>query len=133
VARLDKDEPAVISKSLDGRITAWNAAAERMFGFTAEEALGKHISIIIPFDYQDEEYELLDRLKREDFLEVRRTVRRAKTGEFFEVMLSATPIRDEAGRIIGATKMVQRLPQAKPENRPTDIDVHPPVPTQTPD
>jgi PAS domain S-box-containing protein len=133
VAKLDNDEPAIISKSLDGRITAWNAAAERMFGFSAKEALGKHISIIIPFDYQDEEYELLDRLKKEDFLEVRRTVRRAKSGEFVEVMLSATPIRDESGRMIGATKMVQRLSTAKQEDRTREADHPPPVPTQTPD
>ncbi|MEZ0224737.1 MAG: PAS domain-containing protein [Alphaproteobacteria bacterium] len=132
MARLDNDA-AMISKSLDGRITAWNAAAERMFGFPAEEALGKHISIIIPFDYQDEEYELLDRLKQEDFLEVRCTVRRAKSGEFFEVMLSATPIRDEAGKIIGATKMVQRLTPAQSEARANETVLPPqPAPTQTP-
>jgi PAS domain S-box-containing protein len=123
----------MISKSLDGRITAWNAAAERMFGFSAEEALGKHISIIIPFDYQDEEYELLDRLKKEDYLEVRRTVRRSKTGEFFEVMLSAVPIRDDNGKIIGARKMVQRLTPTEQEDRARDAELPKPVPTQTPD
>ena len=94
--------PALITKSLDGRITGWDQNAERLFGYSAAEAIGKHISIIIPFDYQDEEYELLDRLKNEDYLEVRETVRRTKDGRLLLVNLSATPIRSEAGKIIGA-------------------------------
>lgn len=109
----DDKEIALIQKSLDGRITAWNDVAERMFGYSAAEAIGKHISIVIPFDYQDEEYELLDRLKKEDYLEVRRTVRRSKAGRLFSVMLSATPIRNEEGKIVGATKRVRYLTEAE--------------------
>ncbi len=100
---------ALISKSLDGRITSWNDGAEKIFGFSAEEAIGKHISIIIPFDFQDEEYELLDRLKAEDYLEVRNTVRRTKEGTFLMAQLSAKPIRDESGKIVGALKTVIAL------------------------
>lgn len=95
---------ALISKSLDGKITSWDTGAERIFGYSAAEAIGKHISIIIPFDYQDEEYELLDKLKQEDYLEVRETVRRRKDGSFLKVKLSATPVRDAEGKIIGALK-----------------------------
>lgn len=98
---------ALISKGLDGKITSWDAGAENIFGYSAEEAIGKHISIIIPFDYQDEEYELLDKLRQEDYPEVRETVRRTKDGSFMKVKLSATPIRDNEGKIVGALKRAE--------------------------
>jgi PAS domain S-box-containing protein len=100
---------ALISKSLNGRITTWNDGAEILFGYSAAEAIGKHISIIIPFDFQDEEYELLDRLKAEGVVEARKTVRRTKDGKFLLALLSATPIRDETGKIVGALKKVQKV------------------------
>lgn len=116
-----KSDVALIRKSLDGRITSWNDGAEKMFGYTATEAIGKHISIVIPFDWQDEEYMLLDRLKAEDYLEVHQTVRRTKEGIFLKVRLSATPVRDEGGKIVGALKKVElvetlgRTPPPPPE------------------
>jgi PAS domain S-box-containing protein len=97
-------QTAFISKGLEGKITSWDSGAEKIFGYSPDEAIGKHISIIIPFDYQDEEYELLDKLKQEDYLEVRETVRRRKDGSFLKVKLSATPIRDGEGKIVGALK-----------------------------
>lgn len=112
---MQKGTIAYISKSLDGRITAWDQGAEDMFGYTAVEALTKPISIVIPFDFQDEEYELLDKLKAENYHEVCETVRRRKDGTFLMVKLSAVPIRDEGGKIIGATKKIeymQDLPSA---------------------
>jgi PAS domain S-box-containing protein len=102
-----KNVVALIAKSLDGRIIQWDEGAEKIFGYSAAEAVGKHISIIIPFDFQDEEYELLDRLKGEDYLEVRKTVRRTKSGYFIMVRLSATPLRNEDGKIIGALKRIE--------------------------
>jgi PAS domain S-box-containing protein len=104
---------ALISKSLDGRITSWDEGAETLFGYSAQEAIGKHISIVIPFDYQDEEYELLDRLKAEDYLKIHHTVRRTKDGRFLLVRLTAVPIRSDVGKITGALKrleMVLELP-----------------------
>lgn len=112
----EMNEIATIEKSLDGRITKWDDAAERIFGYTREEAIGKHISLVIPFDYQDEEYEMLDRLKQEEVLELRRTMRRSKDGRFFPVMLKATALRDAEGKIIGARKRVQRVPEEQGDN-----------------
>lgn len=102
-----KGDVACISKSLDGRITSWDGGAEKLFGYTAAEMLTKHIGILIPFDFQDEEYEMLDRLRTQDYPLGRETVRRRKDGSFFLVRLSAAPIRDEQGRIIGALKRVE--------------------------
>lgn len=100
---------ATICKSLDGRITTWSREAEIIFGYSAKEAQGKHISIIIPFDYQDEEYTLLDRVKVEDKVEVAETVRRTKDGRFIQVHLSAIAIRNADGKITGIMKKAQVL------------------------
>ena len=113
---------AYINKSLDGRITSWDAGAEEIFGYTAQEAITKHISIIIPFEFQDEEYELLDRLKAEDYHEVRETVRRTKAGRFVMVRLSSTPIRNESEKIIGVVKKIEYvrdLPAARLPDKET--------------
>ncbi len=94
----------VIQKSLDGRIIYWSEEAEQAFGYTAGEVLGRHVSIIIPFDWQDEEYQMLDELRAGQRVEERKTVRRSKDGRYWEVNLSIYPLRDEGGKIIGAEK-----------------------------
>lgn len=99
----------VIRKSLDGRIIYWSQEAEVTFGYAAGEVLGRHVSIIIPFDWQDEEYQMLDELRAGHRVEERKTVRRSKDGRYWEATLSIHPLRDEAGKIVGAEKHYSQL------------------------
>src|SRR5579871_3201994 len=112
-AIVESSDDAIISKSLDGKITTWNKAAERMFGYAADEAIGKHISIIIPFDLLDEEYHILDKVKRGKRLSHYETVRQAKDGRVIDVSVTVSPIFDGPGRIIGASKIVRDLSHSK--------------------
>jgi PAS domain S-box-containing protein len=92
-------QQAVVTKALDGRITSWTPSAEAMFGYSAKEATGKHISIIIPFDYQDEEYEILDRIKLgQKHLECL-TVRRGRDGRLLKVKMTVTPLYNDDGKV----------------------------------
>jgi PAS domain S-box-containing protein len=91
---------AIVTKSLDGRITSWTPSAEAMFGYTEAQATGKHISIIIPFDYQDEEYEILDRLKSGGLIEECVTVRRCREGKLLRVRMSAHRICNHGGKLV---------------------------------
>jgi PAS domain S-box-containing protein len=95
---------AIISKTLDGVITTWNAAAERMFGYSADEAIGRPITMIIPPERIHEEQEFLRRLRLGERVENYGTVRIRKDGQPILVSLTISPIRDEEGRIIGASK-----------------------------
>ena len=90
---------AVVIKSLDGRITLWTPGAEAMFGYTAAQAMGKHISIIIPFDYQDEEYDILDRIKLDRRPVSCATVRRSRDGVLLRVKMHVSPECGEDGKI----------------------------------
>jgi PAS domain S-box-containing protein len=90
---------AVVHKSLDGRITSWTASAAAMFGYTGEQARGKHISIIIPFDYQDEEYDILDRIKNGAKRVECETVRRCREGLLIRVRMTAVPVQGAGGKL----------------------------------
>jgi PAS domain S-box-containing protein len=108
-AIVDSSDDAIISKNLDGVITSWNKGAERIFGYTAEEAVGRHITLIIPEERREEETEFLGRLKRGERVEHFRTVRRRKDGEFLDISLTISPVRDGSGRIIGASKVARDI------------------------
>lgn len=103
------NQSAIVIKSLDGRITSWDNSAEQMFGYTAAEAIGKHISIIIPFDYQDEEYEILDRLKDSETAEAIETVRRCREGSLLRVRMTASPIFNEERKLVGLQNVFEYL------------------------
>jgi PAS domain S-box-containing protein len=103
-AIVESSEDAVIGKTLDGKITSWNAGAERLFGFTAKEALGQLISILAPPDRPDEMPAILERIRRGDRVESFETVRLRKDGALVEVSLSVSPVRAAAGRIVGAAQ-----------------------------
>lgn len=90
---------AVVVKSLDGRITVWTPGAEAMFGYTQAQAMGKHISIIIPFDYQDEEYDILDRIKLDRRPVACATVRRSRDGVLLSVRMHVSPECGDDGKI----------------------------------
>jgi PAS domain S-box-containing protein len=102
-------DDAIISKSLEGIITSWNKSAERIFGYTAEEALGRHITLIIPGDRRDEEVHILERLRRGERVDHFQTVRVRKDGSSLEVSLTISPVRDSAGRVVGASKVARDI------------------------
>lgn len=98
---------AIVSKTLDGIILSWNAGAERLFGYSAAEAIGQAINIIIPPDLQDQERMILDRIARGEPAEHFQTVRVAKDGRLLDVSLTVSPLRDDQGRVVGASKVAR--------------------------
>ena len=106
-AVVESSDDAIVSKTLDGIILTWNAGAQRMFGYTAEEAVGKSVTLLIPPDRTNEEFSILERLKRGDRVDHFETVRRRKDGQLLDVSLSVSPIRDAQGAIIGASKIAR--------------------------
>jgi PAS domain S-box-containing protein len=112
-AIVDSSEDAIVSKSLDGVITSWNKSAERLLGYTAEEAVGRNITLIIPRDRWSEEASILERLKRGNRIDHFETVRVRKDGTNLDVSLTISPVRDSAGRIIGASKVAHDVTERK--------------------
>lgn len=108
-AIVESSDDAIISKSLDSVITSWNKSAEKMFGYTAEEAIGKSILMLIPPDRQNEEGEILSRLRRGDRIDHYETLRRRKDGKEIRISLTISPIRDASGTIVGASKIARDL------------------------
>lgn len=106
-------DDAIVSKSLDGRISSWNAGAERLFGYTAAEAIGQSILMIVPPEGQDEERRILAALARGEPIDHFETVRVAKDGRRIEVALTISPIRDRDGRIVGASKVARDISERK--------------------
>ena len=102
-------EEAIVGKNLDGIITAWNPAAERLFGFTEQEAIGRSIRMIVPADRQTEEDEVLRRLRRGEAIEHMETMRVRKDGTLINIALTVSPIRDGDGRIIGGSKIARDI------------------------
>jgi two-component system cell cycle sensor histidine kinase/response regulator CckA len=100
---------AIISKRLDGTITSWNAAAERLFGYSAGEAIGQSISILVPPGQLDEERTLLNRIAEGDRVHHYETVRRRKDGDLVAVSISLAPIMDASGKVVGASKTARDL------------------------
>jgi PAS domain S-box-containing protein len=112
-AIVDSSDDAVISKNLDGTITTWNKGAERIFGYSAEEAVGQPITLIIPQDRRDEETHILERLRRGERIEHFETVRIRKNGNPVHLSLTISPVKDAHGRIIGASKVARDITERK--------------------
>ena len=108
-AIIESSDDAIVGKTLGGVITSWNQAAERIFGYTAAEAVGQHITLIIPEERRSEEAEVLARLVRGERIEHFETIRRTKDGRSVEISLTVSPIRDSSGRIIGASKTARDI------------------------
>ena len=106
-------EDAIVSKNLDGIVTTWNAGAERLFGYTAEEMIGQPIVTIIPAALQDEEITIQQRLRAGERIEHYETVRVTREGRAIAVSLTVSPLRDAAGGIIGASKIARDITQRK--------------------
>ena len=112
-AIVESSHDAIITKDLDGVISAWNAAAERMFGFTERESIGQPITIIIPAELHEEERETQRRLRGGERIEHYETVRVTKAGERVDVSLTISPLRDQAGRITGCSKIARDISKAR--------------------
>jgi PAS domain S-box-containing protein len=108
-AIVDSSDDAIISKTLQGVVTSWNRGAERLFGYTAKEAVGQPISMIIPLDRRDEETRILARLSQGERIEHFDTIRLRKDGTKLEISLTISPVMDAAGKIIGASKIARDI------------------------
>jgi len=112
-AVVENSDDAILSKTLDGVIMTWNRGAERMFGFSADEAVGRSITMIIPEDRLPEETEILRRLRAGERIEHFETVRRRKDGELVDISLTVSPVRNAAGEILGASKIARDVSAQK--------------------
>jgi PAS domain S-box-containing protein len=112
-AIVDSLDEAVISITLEGVITSWNPGAEKMFGYTPAEAIGQHITLIIPADRHGEEIDVLAQVGRGEKIEHFETVRQAKDGRKVDVSITVSPVRNPQGKIIGAAKVARDISQRK--------------------
>ena len=113
-AIVDSSDDAIISKNLDGVITSWNKSAQRLFGYTAEEAIGRTVAeLLIPEDRQEEEPEILAKLGRGERVDHFETIRRRKDGSVVDISLTVSPVKDRHGRIIGASKIARDMSPRK--------------------
>jgi PAS domain S-box-containing protein len=110
---VDSSDDAIVSKDLNGIITSWNKSAERMFCYTAIEAIGQPITMLIPVDRLDEEPEILARLRRGERVDHFETVRRRKDGALLDISLTISPVRDSSGAIVGASKIARDISERK--------------------
>src|SRR5918993_216409 len=112
-AIISSSDDAIVSKSLDGIIISWNGAAERLFGYSPDEAIGSHISLIIPKDRLDEESYVIGRIRAGLNVEHYETVRQRKDGSFIDISLTVSPIHSADGTIMGASKIARDISEQK--------------------
>ena len=110
-------DDAILSKDLNGTITSWNRGAERMFGYTAEEMIGSSILRIIPPDRHSEEAAILSKLRRGERIDHYETVRRKKDGRLFDISITVSPLTDEGGNVVGASKIARDISEQKRAQR----------------
>jgi len=106
-------DDAIISKTLDGIITSWNKGAERLFGYTREEAIGGPITLLTPPERQDEERTILGRIKRGERIEHYETIRQCKNGSLIVISLTVSPVRNAEGKIVGASKIARDITERR--------------------
>src|SRR5688500_4756549 len=106
---VESSDDAIISKDLNSTITSWNRAAERMFGYTAAEAVGRSIRMIIPADRASEEDDVLRQIRAGQAVTHYETIRQRKDGTLIPISLSVSPIYDDAGKVIGASKIARDI------------------------
>jgi PAS domain S-box-containing protein len=120
-AIVEFSDDAIISKNLDGIVTSWNPSAERMFGYTSAEIVGRPITTIIPLDLHADETRILATIARGERIEHFETIRLKKSGEIIEVSLTVSPVKDALGRIVGAAKIVRDITQRRKAERALQI------------
>jgi PAS domain S-box-containing protein len=114
-AIVESSDDSIISKDLDGLITSWNKGAERLFGYTAEEIVGKHVSILLPPAHSEDFATILSSIRGGERVDHYETKRRAKDGRIVDVSLTVSPLRDTAGTIVGASKVARDVTERRRE------------------
>jgi len=112
-AIVESSDDVIVSKTLDGIITSWNRAAEHLFGWTATEAIGRHIMLIVPEERRAEEDDVLARIRRGERVDHFETVRRTKDGRLIDMSITVSPIKDAAGHIVGASKVARDITERR--------------------
>src|SRR6185437_7311016 len=112
-AIVESSDDAIITKDLTGVITSWNKGAEQLFGYTAREATGRSITILIPTERLPEEKDILARLARGESVQHFETVRRRKDGNLLDISLTISPVRNADGKVIGASKIARDITERK--------------------
>src|SRR5262249_13340991 len=110
---LDSSDDAIISKDLDGRIVSWNPGAERLYGYTAAEVLGKSISLLVPRDRADELPDIMERVRQGARVERFETVRQHKEGTRLNISVTISPVRDAAGQVVGTSAIARDITERK--------------------
>jgi PAS domain S-box-containing protein len=109
-AIVESAQDAIYSKKLDGTIMAWNSGAERLFGYSASEALGRSVRILVPRDNAEDERMIMERLRNGVRIESYETVRQTKDGQLVRVSVTVSPIFNASGRVVGASTIARKLP-----------------------
>jgi PAS domain S-box-containing protein len=112
-AIVESSDDAIVSKTLDGIVTSWNPAAEKLFGYSAQEIIGRPIATLAPPDRENEMPAILERIRRGEKVDHFETIRRRKDGSLVDISLTVSPIRDERGRILGASKIARDITARK--------------------
>jgi PAS domain S-box-containing protein len=110
---IESSDDAIVSKNLDGIVTSWNKGAERIFGHTAAEVIGQPITIVIPEDRQDEERDILTRIRRGQRVDHFETIRQRKDGSLIVVSLTVSPVKNADGKVVGASKIARDITEQK--------------------
>ena len=123
-AIVESSDDAIISKNLSGIIQTWNKGAERLFGYTAEEAVGRHVSLLIPQDRKNEEPGIIERIRRGERIDHYETLRQRKDGTQVEISLTVSPVRNSKGLVIGASKIARDNSERKRADEAKDLLLH---------
>jgi PAS domain S-box-containing protein len=123
-AIVESSDDAIVSKDLNGIINSWNQGAERLFGYTAAEAIGQPATLIIPADRIDEEPVILEKIRKGERVEHYETVRRCKDGTLLDISLTISPIRDDEGRIVGGSKIARDITERKTGQEQLSFQAH---------
>src|ERR1700755_3276203 len=110
---IESADDAIISKDLTGVITSWNKGAERVFGYTADEVVGKHVTILIPDDLRHEEGTILAKLKNGERISHYETIRKTKNGRLLDISLTISPIKGPDGNVVGASKIARDITESR--------------------
>jgi PAS domain S-box-containing protein len=113
VSIIESSDDAIVSKDLDGIIVSWNGGAERLFGYTAKEVVGKPVTILIPAHRRDEESDILERIRRGERVDHYETIRQRKDGSLLNISLTVSPVRDSEGKVVGASKIARDVTPRK--------------------
>jgi PAS domain S-box-containing protein len=121
---IETSDDGIVSKDLNGIVTSWNRGAERIFGYAADEMIGRPLMTVIPPDRHSEEVEILAKLRRGEHIDHYETVRQRKDGSLVDISLTLSPVRDAAGKIVGASKIVRDISDRKQAQARQELLTH---------